>query len=429
MKHTSSVSIRSVYIFLLFLIYQRIFKIMDLSLNTTFYGVFLMMCLSYYVMDLFNFELIKYRAHDFILSTFITVSGGIFSYIFTKKIIYFQMFLIFLLIQNFLRWTLIRLTGKKMKVAIIGNNKINEEVLKPILDSEKYEYAGKFSKEAEEETGEKYIGCFEEMSELVKKNRINKMIITEDRLEKRILREILGLKLKGIKVINYESFNEEIQGKVDVKNIDENWFLNGSGFNILHNVIQKKIKRLFDITLALLIFILTLPIMLLSIIIIKLESHGPALFKQERVGLGDQEFTIYKFRSMRNDAEKDGAKWAQKNDSRVTKFGNFMRKTRIDELPQLWNVLKGDMSFVGPRPERQVFIDDLEKEIPFYNLRHCVKPGLTGWAQVMYPYGASIEDSLRKLEYDLYYIKHQNFIMDIFIFFKTVKTVLFGKGR
>ena len=402
---------------------------MDLSLNTTFYGVFLIMCLLYYVMDLFNFDLIKYRTHDFVLSAFLTVSGGVVSYIFTKKISYFKMFLIFWLIQNFLRWTLIRLTGKKMKVAIIGNNKVNDEVLKPILNSDKYEYIGKFSNEIKSDKTIGLIGCFEDMPELVKKNGINKMIITEDSLEKETLKKILGLKLKGIKVINYESFNEEIQGKVDVKNIDEHWFLNGSGFNILHSVVQKKIKRLFDITLAVLIFIFTLPVMFLTVIIIKLESHGPALFKQKRVGRGNQEFTIYKFRSMRSDAEKDGAKWAQKNDSRITKFGNFMRKTRIDELPQLWNVLKGDMSFVGPRPERQVFIDDLEKEIPFYNLRHCVKPGLTGWAQVMYPYGASIEDSLRKLEYDLYYIKHQNFIMDIFIFFKTVKTVLFGKGR
>ena len=132
---------------------------------------------------------------------------------------------------------------------------------------------------------------------------------------------------------------------------------------------------------------------------------------------------------MRNDAEKDGAKWAQKNDPRVTKFGNFMRKTRIDELPQLWNVIKGEMSFIGPRPERMVFIKDLEKVIPYYNLRHLVKPGLTGWAQVMYPYGASVEDAERKLEYDLYYIKHHSISLDIAIMFMTLKTVVFGKGR
>ena len=132
---------------------------------------------------------------------------------------------------------------------------------------------------------------------------------------------------------------------------------------------------------------------------------------------------------MRNDAEKNGAKWAVENDPRVTKYGNFMRKTRIDELPQIWNVLKGEMSFIGPRPERQVFITEIEKVVPYYNLRHSIKPGLTGWAQVMYPYGASIEDAKQKLEYDLYYIKHQDFILDIIIMFKTVQTVIFGKGR
>ena len=429
MKHTSSVAIRTIYIALLFLIYQTIFKIMDLGLNTTFYGIFLLMCLSYYLVDLFNFELVKYRNHDFILSIFIAIIGGIFSYVFTKKIDYFQMFFIFSFAQNILRWTFIQITKKKMKVAIVGSGKRNQEVLKPIMQNEKYEYIGTFVREITSEDINKKIGCFHEMSEMVKINQINKLIIVDDELEKDILKKILGLKLKGIKVVNYESFNEEVQGKVDVKNIDENWFLNGVGFNILHNNVQRKLKRLFDIILAIIVFIPAFPIMVISIIIIKLESPGPALFKQERVGLGNQEFTIFKFRSMRNDAEKDGAKWAQKNDSRVTKFGSFMRKTRIDELPQLWNVLKGEMSFVGPRPERQVFIDDLEKEIPFYNLRHYVQPGLTGWAQVMYPYGASIEDSLRKLEYDLYYMKHQNFIMDIFIFFKTVKTVVFGRGR
>ena len=132
---------------------------------------------------------------------------------------------------------------------------------------------------------------------------------------------------------------------------------------------------------------------------------------------------------MRNDAEKNGAKWAVENDPRVTKYGNFMRKTRIDELPQIWNVLKGEMSFIGPRPERQVFITEIEKVVPYYNLRHSIKPGLTGWAQVMYPYGASIEDAKEKLEYDLYYIKHQDFILDVIIMFKTVQTVIFGKGR
>ncbi len=181
--------------------------------------------------------------------------------------------------------------------------------------------------------------------------------------------------------------------------------------------------------MAVVIGILTSPIMVIAAIIVRLESPGPIIYSQARVGEHNKEFNVHKFRSMRNDAEKDGAKWAMKNDPRVTKFGNFMRKTRIDELPQLLNVLKGEMSFIGPRPERMVFIKDLEKVIPYYNLRHLVKPGLTGWAQVMYPYGASVEDAKRKLEYDLYYIKHHSISLDIAIMFMTLKTVVFGKGR
>ena len=169
--------------------------------------------------------------------------------------------------------------------------------------------------------------------------------------------------------------------------------------------------------------------MIIAAIIIKLESKGPIFFIQERIGEGNKPFKIVKFRSMTTDAEKDGPKWATKNDNRVTKFGKFMRLTRIDELPQLWNVLRGEMSFVGPRPEREFFIKQLEKEIMYYNLRHTVKPGLTGWAQVMYPYGASIEDAYRKLQYDLYYIKNHDILFDVKILLKTVTIVIFGKGR
>ena len=169
--------------------------------------------------------------------------------------------------------------------------------------------------------------------------------------------------------------------------------------------------------------------MLISAVIIKLESRGPVIYSQERIGENNKPFKIFKFRSMRTDSEKDGPKWASEHDDRITKFGNIMRKTRIDELPQLYNVIVGQMSFVGPRPERQFFINTLEKEIPYYNLRHIVKPGLTGWAQVKYPYGASIEDSYRKLQYDLYYIKNYSLILDVLIILDTVKIVLFGKGR
>ena len=177
------------------------------------------------------------------------------------------------------------------------------------------------------------------------------------------------------------------------------------------------------------LILFTWPVMLISCAVIKIESRGKIFFTQERIGYQVKICRVVKLRSMREDAEAEGPRWAVENDRRVTRYGRFMRKTRIDELPQVWNILKGEMSFVGPRPERPVFVEKLEKEIPFYNLRHCVLPGLTGWAQVMHPYGASVEDALYKLEYDLYYIKYQDIILDIIIFFKTVKIVLWGRGR
>jgi exopolysaccharide biosynthesis polyprenyl glycosylphosphotransferase len=205
--------------------------------------------------------------------------------------------------------------------------------------------------------------------------------------------------------------------------------LENSGFEIYHNNFNLKLKRLFDIAFSLIIGITVLPIIAISAVIVKLESKGPIFFIQERIGEGNIPFKIIKFRSMTTDAEKDGPQWATKNDNRVTKWGKIMRATRIDELPQLWNVIRGEMSFVGPRPEREFFIQQLEQEMPYYNLRHTVKPGLTGWAQVMYPYGASVEDAYNKLQYDLYYIKHNNTIFDIMVILKTINIVVFGKGR
>jgi exopolysaccharide biosynthesis polyprenyl glycosylphosphotransferase len=181
--------------------------------------------------------------------------------------------------------------------------------------------------------------------------------------------------------------------------------------------------------LASAVFVLTAPLTLLTALAVYLESDGPVLYCQERVGEGGRTFTVFKFRSMRVDAEREGRPvWARDNDDRVTRVGRFIRVTRLDELPQLWNVLRGDMSFVGPRPERPFFVEQLEKEIPFYQQRHAVKPGLTGWAQIKYEYGSSIEDAMEKLRYDLYYIKHLSVALDLSIVFDTVKVVIFGKG-
>lgn len=215
----------------------------------------------------------------------------------------------------------------------------------------------------------------------------------------------------------------------EVKLLDSGYFLHQKAFSILSTQRNKKIKRIFDIAISCIALTLLMPIYILVAIAIRLESRGDVIYKQMRVGQFNKEFKVYKFRSMRSDAEKNGAQWASKNDTRVTTVGKFIRKTRLDELPQFINVLKGEMSLVGPRPEREFFIFELEKEIPYYRFRHSVKPGITGLAQVSYPYGDSVVDAIWKHKYDIYYIKHHTLWSDVMIAFKTVKVVLFGLGR
>lgn len=225
------------------------------------------------------------------------------------------------------------------------------------------------------------------------------------------------------------SYFDRSLGYTETELLHSGYFLHQKAFSILSNRKNSWQKRAIDLLFVFILAWVAIPVGLITALLIKLESPGPIFFKQRRTGQYNEEFEVIKFRSMRNDAEKNGAQWATKNDARVTKVGNFIRKTRIDELPQLINVLKGEMSMVGPRPEREVFITELEKAIPYYRFRHAVKPGVTGLAQVKYPYGASVEDAIWKHKYDVYYIKHQNWKMEVKILFLTVKTVLFGMGR
>lgn len=225
------------------------------------------------------------------------------------------------------------------------------------------------------------------------------------------------------------SYLDERLKYTEVRLLHSSYFLHQKAFSILSNKRTQLAKRFVDVLSAIVLLIFTLPFSLIAALLIKLESPGSILFKQNRTGQYNKEFEVYKFRSMRNDAEKDGAQWASKNDARVTKVGKFIRKTRIDEIPQLINVIQGTMSIVGPRPEREVFIKDLEQEIPYYRFRHAVKPGVTGLAQVSYPYGASVEDAVWKHKYDIHYIKHHSVLLDFKILLLTVKTVIFGMGR
>ncbi len=252
------------------------------------------------------------------------------------------------------------------------------------------------------------------------------IVALDDRRGTTPIKDLLQYKMLGIVIEQGISFYERITGRLLVENMEPSWIIFSEGFSLHRS--QYLLKRTADIVLSLAALVLSSPIILVSAVIIKIESSGPVLYKQERVGYLNVPFRIYKLRSMRQDAEQDGAVWAKEDDDRVTRFGRFIRKFRIDELPQLWNVLKGNMSFVGPRPERPVFVDQFADSIPFYPLRHNVKPGITGWAQVCYPYGASREDTVRKLEYDLFYIKNVSFLMDFMVVFMTIKTVLFKKG-
>lgn len=241
------------------------------------------------------------------------------------------------------------------------------------------------------------------------------------------LRELLDCKLLGVKVLDLASHFEQALGQIRLDSLRAGWLIFGDGFR--QGWVRTAVKRLFDISCALVLLLVSLPVMLVAAVLIVLESGFPVFYRQERVGLNGRLFNVIKFRSMRTDAEKDGKpRWATGNDSRVTRVGRLIRKTRIDELPQLISVLKGDMSLVGPRPERPFFVDQLTRDIPFYAVRHSVKPGLTGWAQVRYHYGASVEDSAEKLQYDLYYVKNHTLFLDLIVLFETVGVVLTGKG-
>ncbi|MDG5748499.1 TIGR03013 family PEP-CTERM/XrtA system glycosyltransferase [Qipengyuania sp. XHP0207] len=241
------------------------------------------------------------------------------------------------------------------------------------------------------------------------------------------LKDLLRVKTKGVAINDFSSFLERETGRVDLDTLNPSWLIFSDGFSAGKRISAAG-KRLFDIVSSLLILIVGLPLILVFGLAVKLDSKGPMFFRQRRIGLYGQPFEVVKLRSMRTDAEADGAKWAEEDDPRITRVGRIIRKLRIDELPQLWAVLKGHMSFVGPRPEVPHFVSELERELPFYAERHEVKPGITGWAQINFPYGASIDDARQKLEYDLYYAKNYTPFLDLLILLQTVRVVIYPEG-
>ncbi|MGL4254341.1 MAG: exopolysaccharide biosynthesis polyprenyl glycosylphosphotransferase [Fusobacteriaceae bacterium] len=419
MEHKRDSNLKLIYIITLATVYFGLDYLLpvgeEMSIQATI--IFGLIMISLYVSGNMKFNGGKYKKREIVGTLIINSIFFIVWFLYSWDFWLFPLFVIFMGLQFSLRYLFIKMTYKKSYITVLGSKGHLEKVLGSIENYQEYQYIPYDEKKDEN------------LMKFIKRNRISKVIIAQTEFTDSEIKRLFDIRVSGVEVTNYYDYMQEVEGKIDVDSIDENWILNAYGFKLLYSSFQIEVKRAIDIILAITISLMTLPVMIIAAIIVRIESPGPVIYSQARVGENNVEFMVHKFRSMRADAEKDGAKWASQNDPRVTKFGNFMRKTRIDELPQLWNVLKGEMSFIGPRPERMVFIKELEKVIPYYNLRHLVKPGLTGWAQVMYPYGASVEDAKNKLEYDLYYVKNQNLHLDFVIFFRTLKTVIFGKGR
>jgi sugar transferase (PEP-CTERM system associated) len=319
------------------------------------------------------------------------------------------------------------------RILIVGTDATAQTVARQILAQEDfpYEIVGFIDEDpgriGESVVNPRVVGTPADIDQLVVTRRIDRIFVgLSDRRGRLPVRELLRAKLSGIRVEDVNTVYERLTGKLLVEDLRPSLLIFSDGFRASR--LTRQSKRLFDIVLALAGLVAAAPIMLLTAAAIRLESGFPILYRQDRVGENGRVFTLNKFRSMRHDAEQGTPVWARAIDERVTRVGRVIRRTRLDELPQLWNVLRGDMSFVGPRPERPFFVAQLAEQIPFYEQRHAVRPGITGWAQVKYRYGASLEDSLEKLRYDLYYVKHLSLSFDLTILFDTVKVVLFAKG-
>lgn len=431
MKIKKIVIIRTIYIIVLYLIYNILLNKYDYTTKYLTNFIFLIFIFIKFIFGQLDFYAERFRLKNIFVNFSIDAIFAFVFFIFLRKLEIFYVFGAVFIFQSIFRKIISSIYMKKKNVLIFGSNHIENNIQQDIINSLDYNYIGYISNNKSRAT--KYlIGNYDEMEKIIKENKVDLLVIVKDMQSpsfKKYLKRLFELKVNGLKVLSYEIFNEEIQKKIDASKIDEEWLLQSNGFDILNDGMQKNMKRGADLVIASTLMILLSPVALIAAILIKLESKGPIIFKQVRIGENMVPFKVYKFRSMKIHDPEKYSKYAQDNDNRVTKIGNFMRKTRIDELPQLFCILKGTMSFVGPRPEWDILAKEYEKQIPYYNLRHMIKPGLTGWAQVMYPYGENIEDTKRKLEYDLYYLKHQDLILDVLIILKTVKVILFGKGK
>ncbi|MGA1841260.1 MAG: TIGR03013 family XrtA/PEP-CTERM system glycosyltransferase [bacterium] len=337
-----------------------------------------------------------------------------------------------ILCWRFIFYMIIPKVNIQQKILFLGTDELSKKVVREILadDHPKYKVAGFIGNDPESVgksiVNPKVLGLVEDLDSITQKEKIKKVIVSCQQARGTFpSKDLVKWRFKGIEVMELHTFYEHLKGKILLEGLRPSWLIFSRGFK--KTKLIKFVKRIFDIMLSIIGLLLSLPISLITALLIKLDSKGPVIFKQERVGEDGKVFNLLKFRSMKTDAEKHtGPVWAEENDPRITPIGRIIRKLRIDEIPQMINVLKGDMSFVGPRPERPYFVDMLSQEIQYYDQRHSVKPGITGWAAVNYRYGASIEDAVEKLQYDLYYIKNISLFLDIITILKTI-AIIFGR--
>lgn len=439
-RHNRNFGSRIMYVALLLMLYIELFVLFNFRLNLALLGLFFILIFFYYLFDILDFSKI-YRKKNFIYSTILNFFVFMIIFFFYQKFSLVVIFIVYDILQNIFNQIFCQKVKTRMNTLIIGKGEYKEILRKAILRAkDQYKYIGYLSDEETVKRG-KFLGRIDEVKEIVKKYNVEMIIFLKSIEVKNQADIILEQKLRGVKVIDYLLFLEEFEGKIDVDKIDSFWALMTGGFDTFHSTFQKKLKRLFDVILASILFICFVPFMAVTYILVKVDVgikylftdpmkiiNNPAFFTQSRLGFQGKEFKIIKFRSMKVHDPNKYSKYASEHDDRITKVGNFIRKVRLDELPQVINVLRGDMSFVGPRPEWDALGKDYEKKIKNYHLRYAVRPGITGWAQTMFTYGASLEDAKTKLEYDVYYVKNQSLLLDLIILIKTAKTVLYRKG-
>jgi len=340
---------------------------------------------------------------------------------------------IFLLLWRFLFIYLVYIRVVPLRVCILGAGEMGITMYDILKSNPDYSVIGFIDDDVNKQgmsiDGLPVLGMSDSLMEVIRNYNIQKIVVCiSGEIKPDVFPKLVEAKFRGITVYEMPTFYEKIAGKIPVLHTSNMWLGYSDVYGVKNNLYNSKIKNIVDIFLAGIGLFIALPFMVLTAALIKLESKGTVFYKQNRCGHNKKIFSLLKFRSMMVDAETNGAVWTQQDDSRITKVGKIIRKFRLDELPQMWNVLKGDMSFVGPRPERPEFVTSLERAIPYYMLRHSVKPGITGWAQVNYKYGDSPDDAQEKLQFDLYYIKNESFILDLHIMLRTVRVVLFGIG-